>query len=73
MRWQPLARLEATVALRMLAERMPGLSLAGPVRRRKTTLIRGPLRLPVAAGQARPRAAHASARGAAVSTPSARS
>jgi hypothetical protein len=50
---QPLARLEATIALRMLAERMPGLSLAGPMRRRQTTLIRGPLRLPVAAGPAR--------------------
>ena len=50
---QPLARLEATIALRMLAERMPGLSLAGPVRRRRTTLIRGPLRLPVAAGRVR--------------------
>jgi cytochrome P450 len=46
---QPLARLEATVALRMLAERMPGLSLAGPVRRRNATTIRGPLRLPVRA------------------------
>jgi hypothetical protein len=49
---QPLARLEATIALRMRAERMPGLSLAGPVRRRQTTLIRGLLRLPVAAGPA---------------------
>jgi cytochrome P450 len=28
---QPLARLGATIALRMLAERMPGLSQAGPV------------------------------------------
>jgi hypothetical protein len=48
---QPLARLEATIALRMLAERMPGLALAGPVRRRRTTTIRGPLRLPVTAGR----------------------
>jgi P450-derived glycosyltransferase activator len=44
---QPLARLEATIALRMLAERMPGLSQAGPVRRRNTSTIRGPARLPV--------------------------
>lgn len=44
---QPLARLEATVALRMLAERMPGLRRAGAVRRRSSNTIRGPLRLPV--------------------------
>jgi P450-derived glycosyltransferase activator len=44
---QPLARLEATIALRMLAERMPGLTRTGPVRRRNATLIRGPLRMPV--------------------------
>jgi cytochrome P450 len=44
---QPLARLEAIIALRMLAERMPGLTLAGPVRLRSTTTIRGPLHLPV--------------------------
>ncbi len=48
---QPLARLEATIALRMLAERMPGLALSGPVRRRNTTTIRGPLHLPVTAGR----------------------
>lgn len=52
---QPLARLEATIALRMLAERMPGLSRAGAVARRNATVIRGPLRLPVSAGL--PRAA----------------
>jgi P450-derived glycosyltransferase activator len=52
---QPLARLEATIALRMLAERMPGLSRAGAVARRNATVIRGPLRLPVTAGA--PRAA----------------
>jgi cytochrome P450 len=46
---QPLARLEATIALRMLAERMPGLTLAGPVKLRNTTTIRGPLHLPVTA------------------------
>jgi P450-derived glycosyltransferase activator len=51
---QPLARLEATIALRMLAERMPGLALAGPIRRRNTTTIRGPLHLPVTAGRTAP-------------------
>jgi len=50
---QPLARLEATTALRMLAERMPGLSRAGTVRRRNTTTIRGPARLPVSTGARR--------------------
>jgi cytochrome P450 len=50
---QPLARLEATTALRMLAERMPDLSLAGPVRRRSSFVIRGPLSLPVTAGSPR--------------------
>jgi cytochrome P450 len=45
---QPLARLEATIALRMLAERMPGLALAGRVKRRNATTIRGPVHLPVA-------------------------
>jgi len=50
---QPLARLEATIALRLLAERMPGLSQAGPIRRRNTSTIRGPARLPVTAGSAR--------------------
>jgi cytochrome P450 len=42
-----LARAEATVALRLLAARMPALSRSGPVRRRNTTIIRGPLHLPV--------------------------
>jgi cytochrome P450 len=46
---RPLAELEATVALRRLAERMPRLRRAGPVRRRNATLIRGPLSLPVTA------------------------
>jgi cytochrome P450 len=50
---QPLARLEATIALRMLAERMPGLTLAGAIRRRNTTTIRGPIQVPVTAGAAR--------------------
>jgi cytochrome P450 len=46
---QPLARLEATIAFRALAERMPGLRSAGRVKRRNATTIRGPLRLPVRA------------------------
>jgi P450-derived glycosyltransferase activator len=44
---QPLARLEATIAFRLLAERMPNLRQAGRVKRRNTTTIRGPVRLPV--------------------------
>jgi cytochrome P450 len=40
----PLARLEATIAFSMLAERIPGLRRTGPVQRRNSTLIRGPLR-----------------------------
>ena len=44
---QPLARLEAVVALRMLAERMPDLRRAGRIHRRVSSSIRGPLRLPV--------------------------
>jgi cytochrome P450 len=51
---QPLARLEATITLRMLAERIPGLALAGPVRLRDTMTIRGPLHLPVTAGRIAP-------------------
>lgn len=46
----PLARLEATIALRTLATRLPRLRRAGPVTMRRTTLIRGPLRLPVTTG-----------------------
>jgi hypothetical protein len=34
----------------MLAERVPDLSLAGPVRRRNSFVIRGPLSLPVITG-----------------------
>jgi cytochrome P450 len=48
----PLARLEATIAFRMLAERMPGLRRTAPVQRRNATLIRGPLHIPVSAGEA---------------------
>jgi hypothetical protein len=47
------ARLEATIALRLLAERMPGLSQAGAAQRRNAVVIRGPARLPVRAGRAR--------------------
>jgi P450-derived glycosyltransferase activator len=45
----PLARIEATIALRSLAERMPGLRRAGPTRRRNSRTIRGPIHLPVRA------------------------
>ena len=45
----PLARLEAAVALRALAERLPGLHRTGPALRRRSITIRGPRRLPVAA------------------------
>ena len=47
---QPLARLEAEVALRRLAERMPELRRAGPLRRRVSSIVRGPIRLPVRSG-----------------------
>lgn len=43
----PLARLEATIALEQLAIRLGGIRRAGPVTMRRTTLIRGPLHLPV--------------------------
>jgi cytochrome P450 len=46
---QPLARMELTIAMQMLAERMPTLRLAGPVRRRPTSTIRGLRHLPVSA------------------------
>ena len=48
-----LARSEATIALRMLAERMPDLARAGTVKRRHATIIRGPVRLPVTATRQR--------------------
>ena len=47
---QPLARLEAQIAIQLLAERMPGLARAGAVRRRNSSTIRGPLHMPVRAG-----------------------
>jgi cytochrome P450 len=43
----PLARLEATVALRQLAERLPALTQSAPAKHRNRTIIRGPLSLPV--------------------------
>ena len=43
----PLARMETAVAFAALAERLPGLQIAGRVRRRNATTIRGPLILPV--------------------------
>lgn len=46
----PLARLEAQVALRLLAERMPRLRLAGTVPIRRSITIRGVQKLPVTAG-----------------------
>jgi cytochrome P450 len=53
---QSLARLEAGIALRMLAERMPGLARDGSVQRRNATTVRGPWRVPVTAGRAPARA-----------------
>ncbi|WP_034271178.1 cytochrome P450 [Actinospica robiniae] len=44
---QPLARMEAVIALRLLATRMPSLRVAGRPRLRPATAIRGPLYLPV--------------------------
>ncbi|MQA33649.1 cytochrome P450 [Modestobacter roseus] len=46
----PLARLEAEVALRLLAERAPRLRVAGRAVPRVATVLRGPLRFPVSAG-----------------------
>jgi cytochrome P450 len=43
----PLARLEATVALRRLAERLPALTQSAPARHRNRTIIRGPLSVPL--------------------------
>lgn len=43
----PLARLEATVALRRIVERMPTLRLDGRVQMRPSVTIRGPRHLPV--------------------------
>jgi P450-derived glycosyltransferase activator len=46
----PLARVEGTIALAALAGRLPDLHRAGRMVRRNAATIRGPLRLPVAAG-----------------------
>ena len=46
----PLARLEAEVALQVLAERMPTLHLAAAPKRRNSVTIRGLRSLPVTAG-----------------------
>ncbi len=45
----PLAKLEATIAIRMLAERFPELARSGPLERRSGTVIRGLKSFPVAA------------------------
>ena len=44
---QPLAKLEATIAVRELMARFPDLRIDGPGARRSGTLIRGLARLPV--------------------------
>ena len=44
---RPLALLEAGIAVGVLAERMPLLEIAGKVRRRNATIVRGPRVLPV--------------------------
>ncbi len=43
----PLARMEATIGLQRLAERMPGLVRAGTLRRRTSNIVRGPIHFPV--------------------------
>jgi cytochrome P450 len=50
---QSLARLEATIALQKLAERMPDLHRNGPLRRRVSSIVRGPIHLPVGSRLAR--------------------
>ncbi len=45
---QPLARLEATIALEAIAERLADMVRSGPAKRRNANTIRGPLTLPVA-------------------------
>lgn len=45
----PLARMEATIGLQRLAERLPGLTRAGALRRRTSGIVRGPIRFPVRA------------------------
>ncbi|MDR7300657.1 cytochrome P450 [Haloactinomyces albus] len=53
----PLARLEAEVAFRALATRLPGLHRAGTVSRRPTTIIHGLSALPVGTDKGRSRTA----------------
>jgi cytochrome P450 len=48
----PLAKLEATLAVRTLAERFPELHRAGEVRRRSGTVIRGLQTFPLTTGRA---------------------
>jgi cytochrome P450 len=52
----PLAKLEATIAVRTLAERFPELSRSGVLRRRSGSVIRGLQTFPVAAGRSVSRA-----------------
>jgi len=47
----PLARLEATTAVRTLAERFPELARSGPYRRRSGTVIRGLQTFPLTASR----------------------
>jgi P450-derived glycosyltransferase activator len=49
-----LARIEAAAALRGLFGRFPDLCAAGPVRRRPSRALRGPIHLPVTTGAPRP-------------------
>jgi P450-derived glycosyltransferase activator len=44
---QSLARLEAIIALQKLAERMPDLRRAGRLKRRTSSIVRGPIHFPV--------------------------
>ena len=50
----PLAKLEATIAVRELVTRFPDLVIDGPAERRAGTLIRGLARLPVRTSRAKP-------------------
>jgi P450-derived glycosyltransferase activator len=56
----PLARMEATIGLQRLAERLPGLARAGALRRRTSGIVRGPIHFPV---RATPSAGYAAAHG----------
>jgi cytochrome P450 len=54
---RPLATLEATIAVRSLAQRLPSLHRAAPTRRRVSNTIRGPISLRVRTGTRRASAA----------------